>query len=106
MAPAIEYSRGVEDAWAKVAAFVPELLAFLVVFVIGYVVAKLISKIADRLLERAGFDRALDRGGVRKAIAATSYDPSDLVSKLIFLTLMLLVLQLSFGVFGTARSAS
>src|SRR3954449_13133412 len=100
MLAAVEGSKGIEDAWTKVATFVPKLVGFLLVLLIGYFIAKAIAKIADRLLERVGFDRAGERGGVKKALAKSKYDASDLVGKVIFYALFLLVLQLAFGVFG------
>jgi hypothetical protein len=55
---------------------------------------------ADKALERLGFDRAVERGGIRRALEHSYYDPSDIVAKLIFYALMLLVLQMGFGIFG------
>lgn len=97
---AIEWSQGIEDAWSDVASFVPEFLAFLVVLIVGWFVAKAIAKIADRLLERVGFDRAVERGGIKQVLARSQYDASDILSRLIFWGLMLIVLQVAFGVFG------
>lgn len=101
MVGAIEFSRGIEDAWANVAAFIPRLLGFLAVLLIGWFVVKAIAKIADKVLERVGFDDAVERGGVKKALERSQYDASTLVSKVIFYTLFLIVLQVAFGVFGT-----
>ena len=56
---------------------------------------------ADQVLERVGFDKAVERGGVKKALATSKYDASDLLSKVIFYGLFLIVLQMAFGVFGT-----
>ena len=98
---AIEYAGGIEDAWSSIASFVPKLLGFLVILVLGFVIAKAIAKIADKALEKVGLDRAVERGGARKVMEKTTYDPSDIVGKVIFYALMLIVLQLAFGVFGT-----
>lgn len=100
MLGAIEFSRGVEDAWTDVAAFVPKFLGFLVILLIGYMVAKTIAKIADTALERVGFDKAVERGGIKQALAKSQYDASTLVSKVVFYGLFLIVLQMAFGVFG------
>ena len=89
-----------EDAWAKVAAFVPKLVGFLLILVIGYFVAKLLAKAVDAVLERVGFDKAVERGGVKKALAKSKYDASDIVGKIVFYGLFLVVLQMAFGVFG------
>ena len=97
---AIEWSEGVENAWNDVARIVPKFIAFLLILLIGYFIAKAIGKIADKLLERVGFDRAVERGGVGKALEKSKFDASDIVSKVIFYALFLLVLQMAFGVFG------
>jgi hypothetical protein len=89
-----------EGALASVATFVPKLVAFLVILIIGLIVAKLIGKAIDKVLERVGFDRVVERGGVKKALDRSKYDASDIVSKIIYYTLVLFVLQAAFGVFG------
>jgi hypothetical protein len=97
---AVDFQGGIENAWSNVAAFVPKLVAALVIVLVGYLVAKAISRILDRILERVGFDRVVERGGVRQMLARSKYDPSDILAKLVFWTIMLFVLQLAFGVFG------
>ena len=96
----IDFGQGVEDAWSSVATFVPRFLAFLAILLIGYFIAKAIAKITDRALERVGFDRAVERGGVGQMLARSKYDPSDFLSKVVLYGLMLIVLQMAFGVFG------
>jgi Mechanosensitive ion channel, conserved TM helix len=97
---AVDYQGGIQDAWTNVATFVPKLVAALLIVLVGYLVAKLVAGILDRVLERVGFDRVVERGGVRQVLARSKYDPSDILAKLVFWTIMLLVLQLAFGVFG------
>lgn len=101
MLSAIDFGKGVEDAWANVASFVPKFIAFLLILVIGYFICKAIGKIIDKVLERVGFDRAVEKGGLKKALESSKFDPSDIVGKLVFYALFLLVLQAAFGVFGT-----
>jgi hypothetical protein len=96
----MELQSGLERAWTNTATFVPNLVAFLLVLALGYFIAKAIGKVVDKVLERVGFDHAVERGGIKQAMARSKYDASDIVSKLVFYTLFLLVLQLAFGVFG------
>lgn len=97
---AVEWSQGIEDAWANVAEFVPKLLAFGLILLVGWFIAKALGKAFDAVLERVGFDEAVERGGIRKALAKSKYDASDLVGKVVYYALLLLVLQAAFGVFG------
>jgi hypothetical protein len=97
---AVDFQGGIENAWSNVATFVPKLIAALLILLVGYFAAKLISRILNTILERVGFDRVVERGGLRQVLARSTYDPSDILAKLVFWTIMLFVLQLGFGVFG------
>jgi hypothetical protein len=88
------------DGLSTIAEFVPKLALFLVILVVGIIIAKVIAKALNAILERAGFDRAVERGGIKRALSNSKMDASDIVAKLIYYTLLLFVLQLAFGVFG------
>ncbi|WP_260765593.1 mechanosensitive ion channel family protein [Mycobacterium sp. SMC-4] len=88
------------DMWREIATFAPKLVAFLLILIIGWIVVKLIAKAVDKILERVGFDRAVERGGVKRALARSQYDASTIASKIVYYALLLFVLQLAFGVFG------
>ncbi|TPG28097.1 mechanosensitive ion channel family protein [Mycolicibacterium hodleri] len=88
------------DMWREVLTFAPKLVAFLLILIIGLIVAKLISTAVDKILERVGFDRAVERGGVKRALANSQYDASSIAGKIVYYALVLFVLQLAFGVFG------
>ena len=98
---AIDFQRGLEDAWSDVATFVPELIGFLLVVLIGWFIVKAIAKLVDALLEKTRFDSAVERGSVGKALKKSKFDASDIVAKLVFYALFLLVLQFAFGLFGS-----
>jgi hypothetical protein len=89
-----------QQTWNTVATFVPKLIAFLLILIIGWIIARVLAKAINAILERVGFDRAVERGGVKKALAQSKYDASDVVAKLVYYALVLFVLQAAFGVFG------
>jgi hypothetical protein len=84
----------------EVISFLPKLLVFLVILIVGYFIAKLLAKLVNAVLERVGFDRAVERGGVRTALARSQYDASDILAKIVFYAVMLFVISTAFGVFG------
>jgi hypothetical protein len=88
------------DMWHSIATFAPKFVAFLLILIIGWIVAKVIAKAVDKILERVGFDRAVERGGIKRALAKSQYDASTIASKIVYYALLLFVLQLAFGVFG------
>ena len=108
MVLAVEYSQGIEDAWSDVASFVPKLAAAAAVFVIGWIVAKIIRRVVVRVLNQIKLDTYVDKAGLGAPLERAGYTNSvDLIGKIIYFALMLLVLQLTVGVFGdTAVSAS
>jgi len=97
---AIDFGSGIEDAFSRVAAFVPKLIVFLIILIIGYFVAKILAKVVSKVLDRVGFNKAVERGGIGKALERSQYDASDILAKLVFYAIMLFVLSTAFGVFG------
>lgn len=89
-----------ESTLGNILAFIPNLVVFLLILVVGMIVAKVLAKGIDKVLEKVGFDRVVERGGVKKALSNSQYDASDIVGKLVYYLLALFVLQLAFGVFG------
>ncbi|TDE12214.1 mechanosensitive ion channel family protein [Jiangella asiatica] len=88
------------DALNAVITFLPKLAAFLVILFVGWLVAKALRKLVDVVLERVGFDRAVERGGVKRALERSKYDASGLIATLVYYAVLLIALQMAFGVFG------
>jgi Conserved TM helix len=88
------------DGLSLVVTFVPKLLLFLIILLIGWLIAKALRKAVNAVLERVGFDRAVERGGVGRALAQSKYDASDLIAALVYYAVLLITLQLAFGAFG------
>jgi len=99
-APRVDLGGALSDMVRAVLLFLPKALAFVLILVAGWLVARLLRTVVDRVLERVGFDRWVDRGGIRAALARSRYDASDLVAKLVYYTILLFTLQLAFGIWG------
>ena len=89
-----------ERAWDNVIETLPQIALFLLILIVGWFVAKAVARILEAALEKIGFDRWVERGGIKETLAKSEYDASDLLSKILFYGLVLVVLQLAFGVFG------
>ncbi|MEU8048166.1 hypothetical protein AB0B71_28965 [Micromonospora echinofusca] len=94
------FGDAVGDALRSVMLFLPKAVAFVAILVAGWLIAKAVLKIVDKVLERVGFDRAVERGGIRRALARSRYDASDIVAKLAYYGVLLVTLQLAFGIWG------
>ena len=96
----INWTGGLEAAWGNFITFLPRLLLALAILVIGYFIARLCARLLNGLLTRIGFDRLVERGGVKRVLERTRYDASHLLGRLVFYAVFLFVLQFAFGVFG------
>ncbi|NBE55076.1 mechanosensitive ion channel family protein [Streptomyces boluensis] len=97
---AVNFTQGLNDAWSKIAQFVPKLLGFLVVLAIGWLVSKLIVRVLDRVLRKVGSERLAERSGAARMLEGSKFDLTGLVCKIIYYALMLITVQLALGVFG------
>jgi len=78
----------------------PKILVFLIILVIGWVVARLLARVVDLILRRVHFDRFVERGVVGQALTRSHTDTTALISKIVYYTILLITLQMAFGVFG------
>lgn len=96
----VDFGDTFANAWARVVDLTPKILLFILILVVGWLIARALASLLDTLLEKVGFDRWVERGGVRRVLGGTEIDASDLLAKIVFYALILIVLQLAFGVFG------
>ena len=94
------FTDGVGDMLRSILLFLPKALAFIVILLVGWLIAKAVRKLVDKILERVGFDRLVERGGVKTALAHSKYDASDIIAKLVYYAILLFTLQLAFGIWG------
>ena len=88
------------DGASSVAEFVPKFIAFLVILIIGWFIARALRALVSKGLEKVRFDRAVERGGIARALSNTNYDAISLVAALVYYAVLLIALQMAFGVFG------
>ncbi|MFF6989580.1 hypothetical protein [Streptomyces sp. NPDC010273] len=98
---AVNFTQGLNDAWSKVAQFVPKLVGFLVILVIGWFVSKMIARVLDRVLRKVGSEKLSERAGTARMLRDSKYDMTGIVCKIVYYALMLITLQLALGVFGS-----
>ncbi|HEX6306961.1 MAG TPA: hypothetical protein VFZ69_02170 [Longimicrobiales bacterium] len=86
-----------EEGIFQIVAFLPRLAAALGILMVGLAIAKMIERGTDLALHRIGFDRWMREGGVTEALerAGTTLDPSSVIAKLVFWTVILLVIVLA-----------
>jgi hypothetical protein len=97
----VNFSTGLSNAWSEVATFIPKFVVFLIIVIVGYFIARALEKIVSRILIRVGFDRLAERGGIKTALAHSKYDAAGILARVVYYAIMLFVLDVAFGVFGS-----
>lgn len=99
--PVNDVGTSTRNALDTVLEFLPRLVLFVVILAIGYFIAKALEKILVKVLDRVGFERAVERGGIKKVLSGSQYDAGQILARIVFYAVMLFVLSTAFGVFGT-----
>jgi hypothetical protein len=86
----------------EIGEFFPRLAAAIGILMIGFLAAKAVERATDFVLHRVGVDRWMREGGVTEALerAGTTLDPSTVLAKLVFWTMMLLVIIVASNALG------
>lgn len=96
----MDFETPLREAFTTFATFLPKLLGFVVILIVGYYVARVLARLVDKGLQRVGFGRAVERGGIKKALAGGQYDASDIVAKLVFLAIFIPFLSAAISALG------
>lgn len=96
----MDISGSFNDVLDSVIAFIPKLVVFLLVLLIGWLVAKALRKAVTMLLDKVGFERAVERGGIGRALEGSKYNGSELIAAVVYWAILLIALQIAFGVLG------
>jgi len=93
-----------QEGIIQIVGFLPRLAAALGILMVGLAIAKMVERGTDIALHKIGFDRWMREGGVTEALerAGTALDPSSVLAKLVFWTMMLLVILLAANALGIA----
>lgn len=97
---AIDFETGFNNAFQDGIQLLPKVGYFLLILILGYFVAKAIQKIVAAVLQKVGFDRLVERGGVKQALSASKYDAATILARIVFYFIFLFVLSAAFNVFG------
>ena len=86
----------------QLAVIVPSFLGAALILLAGYIVARLVEKWTDAILQRLNFNKMAEAGGFSEAMGRTGtrLDPIHAVGKLLFWTVMLIVILLASAALG------
>src|SRR4030081_1185881 len=90
----------VSNALRAVLAFLPKLIGFVVVLVVGWIVARVLRTLVTKGLHAVHFDQAIQRGARGEAPEPPRVNASRLIGEVVFYAVLLIALQIAFGLFG------
>jgi hypothetical protein len=96
----VSVSQSVQNLLNTVAHSVPKIAVFVLVMVVGWIIARVVKRVVEALLKRIHFDRMAERGAIGQALASRGYNATTLLAKIVYYAVLLVTLQLAFGVFG------
>jgi hypothetical protein len=100
------FEAGFDKALEEAAQILPKIGYFLLILIVGFVLAKLVEKIITKVLQKVGFDRLVERGGVKQAMSKSKMDAAAILAKIVYYFILLGVLSLAFSVFGANNPIS
>ena len=106
MLMAIDFESGFQNALDSFIELLPKVFYFLLILVVGIFLAKAVQKILTKILQKVGFDQLVERGGVKKALSKSKYDAAEILARIVYYFIFLLVLSAAFGVFGADNPVS
>src|ERR687893_3038708 len=91
-----------QDALSAFLSFIPQLIGALIILIVGYVIAKALQAIVGRVLEGIGFDRWMERGGIKQFFdrADTEHTPHSILGRLVFWFVFIIAITMAADALG------
>jgi hypothetical protein len=96
----VDISQSFQNLLNTVIHSIPKILVFLAILVVGWIIARVLARVADMILRRVHFDHFVERGVVGQALTRSRTDATTLIAKIVYYAILLIALQMAFGVFG------
>jgi small-conductance mechanosensitive channel len=82
--------------------FIPQLLGAIVILIVGYIVARILQSLVARVLQAIGFDRWMERGGIKQFFdrAQTRETPATVLGKLVFWFVFIIAITMAADALG------
>jgi small-conductance mechanosensitive channel len=82
--------------------FIPQLLGAIVILIVGYIVARILQSLVARVLQAIGFDRWMERGGIKQFFdrAQTRETPATVLGRLVFWFVFIIAITMAADALG------
>ena len=91
-----------QDALSTFFSYIPQLIGAIVILVVGYLIARTLQAVVGRVLEGIGFDRWMERGGIKQFLdrAETNQTPHSILGALVFWFVFIITLTMAADALG------
>lgn len=91
-----------QDALSAFFSYIPQLVGAIVILIVGYIVAKILEAVVGRVLQSIGFDRWMERGGIKQFFdrAETRQTPHSILGKLVFWFVFIIAITMAADALG------
>src|ERR671929_716557 len=91
-----------QDALSTFLSYIPQLIGAIVILIIGYLVAKVLQAVVGRVLQGIGFDRWMERGGIKQFLdrAETNQTPASILGALVFWFVFIIAITMAADALG------
>src|SRR5919199_338684 len=91
-----------QDALSAFLSYVPVLIGAIIILIVGYLIAKALQAIVGRVLEGIGFDRWMERGGIKQFFdrADTQHTPHSILGRLVFWFVFIIAITMATDALG------
>ena len=91
-----------QNALSTFLSYIPQLIGALIILIIGYIVAKVLQAVIGRVLQGIGFDRWMERGGIKQFFdrAETNQTPASILGALVFWFVFIIAITMAADALG------
>ena len=92
----------VQNALSTFLEYIPQLIGAIIILVIGYIVARVLQAVVARVLQAIGFDRWMERGGIKQFFdrAQTRETPATVLGRLVFWFVFIIAITMAADALG------
>jgi small-conductance mechanosensitive channel len=94
--------QSVQNALSTFLGYIPQLIGAIIILVIGYIVARVLQAVVARVLQAIGFDRWMERGGIKQFFdrAQTRETPATVLGRLGFWFVFIIAITMAADALG------
>src|SRR5215218_139309 len=91
-----------QDGLSAFLEYIPQLISAIIILIVGYVVARILQAVVARALQAIGFDRWMERGGIKQFFdrAETHETPATVLGKLVFWFVFIIAIVMATDALG------